>query len=149
MHEEVWNPGTCFVSYLRPMQLPKTSFPGFEPLIFRQPGCYVLAMKINFNFILLVLATGVTGCCTVDNRDEFEGAKNYWVGRELSNPMFNYLTKQSTARTPKKKGNVEYAYAKDKCKYSLLINEKTQVVKSWAYISEPKYCNESSSCEVR
>ncbi len=70
-------------------------------------------MKINFNFILLVLVTGVTGCCAIDNRDEFEGAKNYWVGRELSNPMFNYLNKQSTARTPKKNDNVEYAFAKD------------------------------------
>ena len=106
-------------------------------------------MKIKFNFIVLVLVTGVTGCCAIDNRDEFEGAKNYWVGRELSNPMFNYLTKQSIARTPKENGNVEYAFTKDKCEYSMLINETTQVVKSWAYISDQKYCAESSGCKIR
>ncbi len=108
-----------------------------------------MKIKFNFNFILLVLVTGVTGCCAIDKPDEFEEAKNYWVGRELSNPMFNYLSKQSTARTPKKKGNVEYAFVKDKCQYSMLINEKTQVVKSWAYISEPKHCAESSDCDIR
>lgn len=112
-----------------------------------------MKIKFNFNLILLALVTGVTagvtGCCAVDDRKEFEEAKNYWVGRELSNPMYNYHVKQSRVQTPKKNGNVEYIFAKDKCEYSMLIDEKTQVVKSWSYISDPIYCAESSGCEIR
>lgn len=92
---------------------------------------------------------GVSGCCSIHKRDEFESAKDYLVGRELSNPMFNYYIKQSTARKPKKNGNVEYSYSKNKCKYNMTINEQTQVIKSWAYVSDPKYCTESSDCDVR
>lgn len=105
-------------------------------------------MKTTFIFIFITLIIGISGCCSIDNRDEFEGAKDYLVGRQLSNPMFNYYVKQSTTRTPKKGGNVEYVFSKQKCKYSLLINEQTQVVKSWAYISDPKYCIESG-CKIR
>lgn len=108
-----------------------------------------MKIKFNSNLILLALVTGVTGCCAIDDRKEFEGAKNYWLGRELSNPMYNYHVQQSRIQTPKKNGDVEYAFAKDKCEYSMVINEKTQVVKSWAYISDPKYCAESSACEIR
>ena len=104
-------------------------------------------MKITFLFIFVALIIGVSGCCSINNRDEFEGAKDYLVGRELSNPMFNYYVKKSTVRAQKKDGNVEYFFSKDKCKYSMLINEQTQIVKSWAYISEPKYCIESD-CKV-
>lgn len=105
-------------------------------------------MKSTFIFLLIALIISVSGCCSINNRDEFEGGKDYLVGRELSNPMFNYYVKQSTARTPKKDGNVEYVFSKDKCEYSMLINEETQVVKSWAYISDPKNCIESD-CKIR
>ena len=105
-------------------------------------------MKITFIFLFIALIVGLSACCSINNRDEFEGAKDYLVGRELSNPMFNYYVKTSTARTPKKDANVEYVFTKEKCKYSMLINEQTQVVKSWAYVSDPKYCIESD-CKVR
>ena len=90
--------------------------------------------------ITIILLALLYGCCAISTTDKFESARNYWMGQKLSDPWFKTFVDDSEYQTDLGLGDVEYYYTRKQCKYSMVINSNTQIVKSWKYRDNSEYC---------
>ena len=90
--------------------------------------------------VIGVFRSALSGCCAVSTQRKFEGERDYWVGQRLADPFFAMFIQRAEGNRELGDGNVEYFYAEGKCKYAIVINNRTRIVESWSYLSEPEYC---------
>src|SRR4051812_10742989 len=97
-------------------------------------------MKLVATIFVILLS----GCCALSTVAKFESAQNYWVGQKLSDGWFHTFVDKSELKTDLGNGDVEYFYTQEKCKYAIVINSNTRIVKSWSYKAAPEYCSMDS-----
>jgi len=90
--------------------------------------------------IIAILGISLSGCCTISTQDKFEDTRNYWQGQKLADSWFKTFVELAVSKRKLNDGDIEYFYIKNKCKYTVVMNNDTKIVKSWAYKSKPEYC---------
>jgi hypothetical protein len=85
----------------------------------------------------LLLSILMTGCLFMDHRKSFEEQKHLAVGKRIDQTFYRWphWTRQMEP------GQIGYGFTDPRgCSYIFAVDEATQKILSWRYLSDPKLC---------